>query len=617
MVKVHEILEMGLEMKNSKLFIKNVVVFLIPVILPVIILGSVSIIITQQYVYENIKQNNMNMLKQEKATIELIFNEIDSLYINFSTNPEIIVKLKKILRKPLLNREEYQMVQAIRNFIDAPANAKPYIDSIYLFFENDHGRILTTREGLISNDDYYDMEWKNQFYEMDSQKNTWLENRIIKPYTFDKSGKRVVTVYRTINSYKNNIREGMIVLNINSEYIENLLNKLDIIPEQCIIVTDENNKIIFKNKEQPYLEALNIEEVMQCDEDYICQEMSNEKYIISKLESDKYGCNFISIIPEKKLYEVPYLLTDIVTLLLIFLIILGITFTYFFMKIRIRRLRKIIEILDYAEQGVNISGYLQEPKDEYGYITNKIIEADILQRYFRVQLSERKYKQKTLELLALNAQINPHFLYNTLETIYWKSFEFTKKPNRVTDMIEDLSDILKYSLHTKKGQVTITDEIENTKSYLKLQKVRYRDKFKVIWEYDKEILKYNIIRLILQPLIENSIYHGIKEKEGNSEIKIKILKEDENIKFYIIDNGLGIGEKKLKEIRENLIVEEPPVGHIGMYNTNKRLSLMYGVKSKLFVNSEYNVGTTVYFSIPIEQEIVNKDTKNKNKIPST
>lgn len=597
-------------MKSSKLFIKNVIVFLIPVLLPVIVLGTVSIIITKQYVYQNIKQNNSNILKQEKGTIELIFNEIDSLYINFSTNPEIIIELKKILRQPTLKREEYKMVQATRNFIDAPANAKPYINSIYVFFENNHGRLLTTTEGLISNDDYYDMDWKTQFYEMDSQKNTWLENRIIKPYSFDKIGKRVVTIYRTINSYESNRREGMIILNIDVDYIEDLLNKLDIIPEQCIIVTDENNNIIFKNKDLAYLKALNIEEITKNNEEYIYQDIDNEKYIVSKLEANQYGCNFLSIVPEKKLYEVPYLLTNIVTFVLISLIISGITFTYYFMKKRIKRLRKIIEILDYAEQGVNISGYIQDSKDEYGYITNKIIEADILQRYFRVQLSERKYKQKTLELLALNSQINPHFLYNTLETIYWKSFEFTKKPNMVTNMIEDLSDILKYSLHTKMGQVTIKEEVENTKSYLKLQKVRYRDKFEVIWEYDKEILNHKTIRLILQPIIENSIYHGIKEKEGKSRIKIRIFIEGEYIKFFIIDNGLGIEEMKLLEIREKLELEEPPVGHIGMFNTNKRLSLMYGLESKLYIESKYKVGTTVFFSIPIQGQIIKRDTKD-------
>ncbi|WP_304944115.1 sensor histidine kinase [Vallitalea guaymasensis] len=587
-------------MKSSRLFIKNVIVFLIPVLLPVIVLGSVSILITKQYVYENIKHNNNNILKQEKGNIELIFNEIDSLYINFSTNPEIIVELKKILRKPLLNREEYQMVQTIRKFIDAPANAKPYINSIYVFFENDHGRILTTTEGLISNYDYYDMEWKKQFYEMDNSKNTWLENRTIKPYSFDKKGKRVVTVYRTINAYGSKKREGMIVLNIDTDYIDNLLNKLDVIPEQCILVTDENNNIIFKNKDLPYLKSLKIDQIINSNDEYIIQNIENEKYIISKLKSNQYGCNFLSIVPEKKLYKIPNLLTKIVTCILVFLIIIGITFTYYFMKKRIKRLRNIVRLLDYAEQGVNISGFFQDPKDEYGYITNKIIETNLLQRYFKVQLSERKYKQKTLELLAMNSQINPHFLYNTLETIYWKAFEFTKKPNKITDMIEDLSDILKYSLHAEKEQVTIKEEIENTKSYIKLQKVRYLDKFQVIWEYDEEILENKIIRLALQPIIENSIYHGIKEKEGNSEIRIRIHREGEYIKFQIMDNGLGIKKNRLIEIREKLEMEDPPRGHIGILNTNKRLSLMYGIESKLYIDSEYQEGTTVHFSVPKE-----------------
>lgn len=194
-------------------------------------------------------------------------------------------------------------------------------------------------------------------------------------------------------------------------------------------------------------------------------------------------------------------------------------------------------------------------------------------------------------------------MYNTLETIYWKSFEFTKKPNKVTDMIEDLSDILKYSLHAEMKQVTIEEEIENTKSYIKLQKkVRYCDKFQVIWEYEQDILKHKIIRLVLQPIIENAIYHGIKEKKaGTSEIRIKICIEGHYIKTYISDNGLGIEEKKLLEIREKLKLENPPQEHIGMLNTNKRLSLMYGSESKLYIESQYNEGTTVSFSIPIQE----------------
>lgn len=365
-------------MKKSRLFIKNVVLFLIPVIIPVIVLGSLSILITKQYMYDNIKQNNSNILRQEKETIELIFNEIDSLYINYSTNPEIIIELKRILNKTYLDREEYKILQTIRNFIDAPANAKPYINSIYVYFENDHGRVLTTTEGLISNDNYYDMEWKEQFYEMDIQKTTWTESRVIKPYSFDKTGQKVVTIYRTINSYGGSHREGIIVLNIDTDYIENLLNKLDIIPEQCILVVDENNNIIFKNKELPYLKSLNIDELIKNDKETFYQTIESERYIISQLKSNQYGYHFLSIVPEKKLYEVPYILSNIVIYLLVILIISGVSYTFYFMRRRIRKLRRIIKILDYAEQGMNISEYLREPKDEYAYITNKIIQANPL-----------------------------------------------------------------------------------------------------------------------------------------------------------------------------------------------------------------------------------------------
>lgn len=601
-MKNNENYDVNLKIKKSKLFLKNVILFLIPVMLPVIVLGSVSIIITKQYVQENIKKSNMNMLKQAKENIELIFNEIDSLYINFSTNPEITIKLKDILRKDTLNREEYNLLESISNFIEAPANARPYIHSIYVFFKNQHGRVLTTTEGLVSNDAYYDMEWKTQFNEVGMEKNTWLQDRIIKSYTFDKKGKRVVTVYRTINDYTGDGKQGVIVLNINAEYIDDFLNKLDIIPEQSIIITDENNQIIFKNNDLTYLKDLKIEELIKNDKDYIREEIGNKTYIISKLKWEQYGCNFFSIVPENNLYRIPFLLTDFVVIVLIFLIIIGITLTYYLMKKNISHLIKIIDVLDSAERGENISKYIEDVKDEYDYITNKIVEVNILQRYFKVQLSERKYKKKTLELLALKSQINPHFLYNTLETIYWKSFEFTEKPNVVTDMIENLSDILKYSLHTIDDEVTIKDEIKNTKSYLKIQKVRYRNKFDVVWEYEEQILEHRVIRLVLQPLIENAIYHGIKEKECKSEIKISILQQADFIRFSIIDTGIGMKEERLLEIREKLEVDDMPQKHIGLLNTSKRLFLMYGQESKLCIISKYGEGTTIFFDIPMERD---------------
>ncbi|MDK2800407.1 MAG: two-component system, sensor histidine kinase YesM [Clostridiales bacterium] len=217
-----------------------------------------------------------------------------------------------------------------------------------------------------------------------------------------------------------------------------------------------------------------------------------------------------------------------------------------------------------------------------------------------MQLSERKYKLQTMELLALQSQMNPHFLFNTLQTIYWKVCSFTGKSNEVNRMIENLSDILRYSLETGEMNVTLEEEIKNTISYIEIQKIRYKDKFDVIWEYDDDIKQLKVVKLLLQPLVENSIYHGIKEKEGKSYIKIKINHSNHWIKIVVIDNGLGITPEKLIKLQEKLNQDQDYSEHIGLFNTNKRLMLTYyGNQFRIKIRSKMGWGTAVYIYIPI------------------
>lgn len=219
-----------------------------------------------------------------------------------------------------------------------------------------------------------------------------------------------------------------------------------------------------------------------------------------------------------------------------------------------------------------------------------------------IQLSERKFRLKTMQLLALQSQINPHFLYNTLETINWKILSLTKKPSQANQMVENLSDILKYCLDDPLKTVTLDDEIKNTISYVEIQRVRYRDKFDVLWEYNEDETSIKVIKLILQPIIENCIYHGIKEKDGKSLIKIKIFKIQCQLKISVIDNGLGICDENLKIIRQNLEQKDDFnndfTSHIGLYNINKRLKLNYGEEYGVIIRSRQGVGTVVQLRIP-------------------
>jgi two-component system sensor histidine kinase YesM len=207
------------------------------------------------------------------------------------------------------------------------------------------------------------------------------------------------------------------------------------------------------------------------------------------------------MIPLKALYKVPAKLQAFTVWLLLISFFLGLILTYRLTKKNYQRVQAIINLIESAEKGLPLPELPATVQDEYSFITNNILKTFIEQKYLQVQLSERKYRLRVMELLALQAQINPHFLFNTLETIKWKVFQFTNRPSPATTMLENLAAILHYSLESPDRQVTVTEEIANTRNYLEIQKIRYSNKFGVIWEYDEAINRLPIVRLILQPLL--------------------------------------------------------------------------------------------------------------------
>jgi two-component system sensor histidine kinase YesM len=239
-------------------------------------------------------------------------------------------------------------------------------------------------------------------------------------------------------------------------------------------------------------------------------------------------------------------------------------------------------------------------KDEYGFILQNILKTFIEQKYLKLQLSQRKFEQKTLELLALQSQMNPHFLFNTLETINWRIVALNGLDCDASVMLQNLSDVLKYSLGSSDEYVTLFEEIVNTNSYIQILKARYHDKFNVKWQYDRELEHLKVIKLLIQPLIENSVYHGIKEKPGKSSIKIKIrMPRFDRLTITVIDNGTGMQKSRLDSIRSDLEAHKRSDTHIGLFNTNRRLILAYGEEFPLTIKSKAGLGTVVHIEIPI------------------
>ncbi|WP_353093332.1 sensor histidine kinase [Tissierella praeacuta] len=211
------------------------------------------------------------------------------------------------------------------------------------------------------------------------------------------------------------------------------------------------------------------------------------------------------------------------------------------------------------------------------------------------QVYQVQTQKRNAELRVLQSQINPHFLYNTLDTIQWKALEYNAFD--VADMINSLSVFFRISLSDGKEFITIDDEIKHVRNYLEIQETRYKDKISYSIDLDEQISQYLVPKMIIQPLVENSIYHGLKLKRQKGFIHINILSENDYIFVEVIDNGLGMDQKKLDETRKNLY-QSIESEHYGLYNINERLKLTFKDNYSINIDSEFEKGTKVFLKIP-------------------
>jgi two-component system, sensor histidine kinase YesM len=238
------------------------------------------------------------------------------------------------------------------------------------------------------------------------------------------------------------------------------------------------------------------------------------------------------------------------------------------------------------------------------------------------ELLDSKMKEqenlKRAELRALQAQINPHFLYNTLDTIIWMAE--AKKTDQVVRIVSALSSFFRISLSKGMDWITIGEEVERTRSYLTIQKMRYRDILDFKIEVEDEVTENTILKLILQPLVENALYHGIKNKRQGGTIIVRARKKNqEEIILHVEDNGIGFTPEKLAQLRAELEDDSGDImleSGFGIGNVNKRIRLYYGKPYGLTVESEYNSGTCVTLIIPAKTgEIYQEEDADTIGIP--
>ncbi|MDF2613979.1 MAG: proteinhistidine kinase [Clostridia bacterium] len=264
-----------------------------------------------------------------------------------------------------------------------------------------------------------------------------------------------------------------------------------------------------------------------------------------------------------------------------------------------RPLNEIVEVMKKVQQGNTSARVLVRKKDEFGFIASHFnMTLDKLNGLYETNL-EKQNRLRLSELKALQAQINPHFLYNTLDSIKWLA-----KLNGVNDigiMVSQLGRLLKNSIHNQNDSIQIRDEVALAESYLAIQKIRYGDKFEAEIHVDENIMPCVVPKFIIQPLVENAIIHGIENKIGKAKLMIRGTRKNDLIIFEIIDDGVGINEEKLVTLNQRAEENEESKGSIGITNVDKRIKLYYGEEYGLNIISLENVGTITRITIPFKE----------------
>lgn len=283
-------------------------------------------------------------------------------------------------------------------------------------------------------------------------------------------------------------------------------------------------------------------------------------------------------------------------------IFVSILFFSYYIPLSITRpIRKLSEVTDQVAKGdlsvrfdARSGVEVNRLSDSLNTMIDKINE--LLEQVTTEQIRLRK-----AEFELLQTQINPHFLYNTLDTIIWLAE--AGKQREVVGMVGSLSEFFRASLNQGKDIISIREELQHVKSYLEIQQVRYQDILKYEIQVPGELDKYLIPKITIQPIVENALYHGIKNKRGLGRIRVSGKKEEGGFAIQVEDNGIGINEERLHQVRDKIQYRTPAENDIyGLYNVNERIRLNFGEKFGISIESVYGEGTVVSIHLPYGEE---------------
>lgn len=314
-------------------------------------------------------------------------------------------------------------------------------------------------------------------------------------------------------------------------------------------------------------------------------------------EQSTYNLTAYSILPQSILLRSQKNLSINIVLIAVSMIVLSTVLTLLLSQNMIRPLGALMQTIQRIKQGETQLRADTKNKDEIGELGRNFNEMLDQMNELRERESRANRLLSQAEYKALQAQINPHFLYNTLETM--SSIAEIKNCSEVSMLCQSLSNIFRYSLNMKDQFATVAQEINHLKNYCYVMNIRMQDNISYIYDIDEDMLQAEIPRISLQPLVENALNHGLRNKRGEKKIWIGIKSADKKFVISVRDNGVGMDAEKInRNLQKNDPAQAEKGNSIGLYNINARVKMLYGNEYGIRIESMPGEGTCVYITLP-------------------
>ncbi|NLY19320.1 MAG: histidine kinase, partial [Clostridiaceae bacterium] len=384
-----------------------------------------------------------------------------------------------------------------------------------------------------------------------------------------------------------------------------ILENVEISENGYLAFISEDGSMSFKNVEDKYmLDADSLIQLAKSNEYSGKQKSINTygtKMMVVYDTLDTNGWKLAAVFPENELIHTIGFIKYATAIIMIVLIFVSVILSNMLARIVTEPLSQLIGKVKKVEEGNLDVVFDVNAENEIGKLGKGITKMMERVKGLIEQVEFESNQKRQAEFAALQAQIKPHFLYNTLYAI-----KQLCKMNEMEDaviMVSALATFFRISVSKGEEIITVKDEISHVENYLIIQHMRYKDKLKYSINIDEDLYCYSVVKLMLQPIVENAIYHGINNKRGIGTINIKgyiEYIEGKDLTFEIKDDGIGIKPEKINEITNLLQSKERNIDSLGMglFNVHERIRIMFGQEYGIKIESEFQVGTTVYIRIP-------------------